>query len=80
MKIKVCYLDTTQFHPSKLNKKGKHPVHLIEGGKYITLEKFDNGIGDMSWFYLNNKEYNYLLKHLVEMEFKQTGINVWEIV
>ena len=55
-----------EFEPHKMHvydvkTKGKHPVHLVEGGSYITEDdttQFDP-CGDMGWFYLNEREYQY---------------------
>ena len=57
----------TEFEPKKMHiyvvkTSGKHPVHLIEGGDYITEDERDFGNADMGWFWLNEKEYNYFKK------------------
>lgn len=54
-----------EFEPNKMHvydvkTKGKHPVHLIEGGSYITEdERGFEPSGDMGWFWLNEREYQY---------------------
>ena len=49
-----------KMHIYDVKTKGKHPVHLIEGGSYITEDErqFDPS-GDMGWFWLNQREYDY---------------------
>lgn len=54
----------TEFNPQKMHvydvkTTGKHPVHLIEGGEYITEDNRDFGFSDMGWYWLNQKEYDY---------------------
>ena len=61
MEIKIIGAD---FEPKKMHiydvkTKGKHPVHLIEGGEYLTEDENDFGSADMGWFFLNQKEYDY---------------------
>lgn len=60
-------------HPYDVKTTGKHPVHMIEGGEYLTEEDFDNGDGDMGWFWLNAKDYDYFKSHLVEREVEYNG-------
>jgi hypothetical protein len=53
-----------EFEPNKMHiydvkTHGAHPVHLIDGGNILTEDKRDFGSGDMYWFFLNTKEYNY---------------------
>lgn len=61
--------------PYSVKTTGKHPVHMIEGGTYLTEEDFDNGGGDMGWFYLNSRDYEYFKNHLEEKEVKIKGAN-----
>ncbi len=61
--------------PYSVKTKGKHPVHMIEGGTYLTEEDFDNGVGDMGWFYLNSRDYEYFKNHLEEKEVEIKGAN-----
>ena len=63
-----------EFEPKKMHiydvkTKGKHPVHLIEGGEYITEDErqFDP-LGDMGWFWLNQREYDYYKNRAHEIE------------
>ncbi len=66
----------TEFEPKKMHlydckTTGKHPVHLIEGGEYITEDErsFETGgCSDMGWFFLNTKEYNYFKSQCKEIE------------
>ena len=66
-KILVCDW-YRHIHPYDVKTTGKHPVHMIEGGQYLTEEDFDNGPGDMGWFWLNSRDYNYFKSHLEEKE------------
>lgn len=50
---------TNKMHVYDVKTSGKHPVHLIEGGEYITEDQRDFGTDDMGWFWLNQKEYDY---------------------
>lgn len=53
------------FEPKKMHiydvkTKGKHPVHIIEGGELITEdERVLDESSDLGWYWLNEKEYNY---------------------
>ena len=50
--------------------RAKHPVHMIEGGEYITEDmetRFDQR-GDMGVFGLNAKDYEWFKNHLEEKE------------
>ena len=62
--ILAAVFEPTKMHIYDCKTKGKHPVHLIEGGEYITEEKLDqnywNGGYDMGWYYINQKEYDYM--------------------
>ena len=52
--------DPKKMHVYDVKTTGKHPVHLIEGGEYITEDKRDFEVsGDMGWYWLNEKEYQY---------------------
>lgn len=66
-KILVCDW-YKHIYPYDVKTKGKHPVHMIEGGSYLTEEDFDNGCGDMGWFWLNSRDYDYFKNHLEEKE------------
>ncbi len=62
------------FEPKKMHiydvkTKGKHPVHIIEGGDYITEDErvFDEA-SDLGWFWLNEKEYQYFKNQCREIE------------
>lgn len=60
MKIIGATFDPKKMHIYNVKTKGKHPVHLIEGGSYITEDErdFDHS-GDMGWFWLNQRDYDY---------------------
>lgn len=51
--------DPHKMHVYDVKTSGKHPVHLIEGGEYITEDERDFGSSDMGWYWLNQKEYDY---------------------
>lgn len=64
-----------KFNPRKMHlydvkTTGKHPVHLIEGGEYITKDQRDFGCADMGWFWLNEKEYQYFKSQCHEIEIE----------
>lgn len=68
-KIMAAKFDPKKMHIYDVKTKGKHPVRLIEGGDYITEydgEDIDPR-GDMYWFYLNQKEYDYYRSQLKEV-------------
>lgn len=72
-KKKTATLIGADFDPKKMHvydvkTHGKHPVHLIDGGAIITEDKrdFEQG-GDMGWFWLNEKEYQYFKSQCREM-------------
>lgn len=75
--MKVRFIGT-EFEPKKMHvydvkTTGKHPVHLIEGGEYITEDErsFETGCcDDMGWFWLNSKEYNYFKSKCREIEIE----------
>lgn len=57
-----------KYHIYDCRTTGKHPVHLIEGGKYITEDKrYFGDRGDMGWFFLNQREYDLLKSNMKEM-------------
>lgn len=64
-----------EFEPNKMHvydvkTKGKHPVHLIDGGSYVTEDERSLGCegGDMGWFWLNQREYDYYKSKAHEIE------------
>ena len=61
--------DSQKMHPYVVKTKGKHPVHIIEGGDYITEDErvFDES-SDLGWFWLNQKEYDYFKSQCKEIE------------
>lgn len=66
--ILAAVFEPTKMHLYDCKTKGKHPVHLIEGGEYITEEELDQNYWesgcDMGWYYINQKEYDYMKSHL----------------
>lgn len=63
-KVLVAEFDVKKLHPYTVETTGKHPVHMIEGGEYLTEdESCFNPAGDMGWFFLNQKEYDYFKAH-----------------
>lgn len=58
--VYCAIFDPKKMHIYDVKTTGKHPVHLIEGGEYITEDdrEFDP-CGDMGWFFLNQREYEY---------------------
>lgn len=69
MKIKAAIFEPTKMHPYVVKTKGKHPVHIIEGGEYITEDErvFDES-SDLGWFWLNQKEYDYFKSQVKEYD------------
>ena len=55
-------------YPYDVKTTGKHPIHMIEGGTYITEDDFDFGSSDMGWFFLNQRDYNWFKNHLEEKD------------
>ena len=68
-KILAAEFVIKKLHPYTVKTTGKHPIHMIEGGAYLTEDEsqFDEA-GDMGWFFLNTKEYNYFKSQLKEIE------------
>lgn len=48
-----------KMHLYDVKTSGKHPVHLIDGGNVLTEDEGCFGAGDMGWFWLNSREYDY---------------------
>ena len=62
--------DPKKMHIYDVKTKGKHPVHLIEGGEYLTEdERVLDESSDMGWFWLNQKDYEYFKAHCEEIKF-----------
>ena len=59
-------------HPYEIyTKRAKHPVHMIEGGLYITEDTTDTEpTSDMGRFGLNAKDYEWFQNHLQEVEIE----------
>ena len=68
MKILASVFDPQKMHLYEAPIRGKHPVHLIEGGEYLTEDERYFGNDDMGWFNLNQKEYEYFKSQLKEIE------------
>lgn len=67
-----------RFEPNKMHiydvkTTGKHPVHLVDGGSYLTEDKGSFGNGDMGWFFLNQREYDYFKSKCGEVSFTWGG-------
>ena len=63
--------DPSKMHVYDVKTHGKHPVHLIEGGSIITEDDRDfDPSGDMGWFWLNQKDYDYFKSQCKEMEIE----------
>lgn len=69
--VVVAKFEPKKMHLYDVKTTGKHPVHMIEGGNYLTEDESDFGSGDMGWFFLNQKEYEYFKSqlHPVKLEF-----------
>lgn len=61
MKIIGATFDPKKMHIYDVKTKGKHPVHLIEGGEFITedMRPLGDPQGDMGMYWLNQREYDY---------------------
>lgn len=76
MKIKIlgAKFNSKKMHIYDVKTKGKHPVHLIEYGEFLTEnempEEYYNSRSDMGWFWLNQKEYNYFKDQCEEIEIE----------
>ena len=67
--IKGVVFDIKKYHPYIVKTHGKHPIHMIEGGKYLTEDENQcNKSGDMGWFHLNSKEYQLYKANEKEIE------------
>lgn len=66
--IKAAIFDTKKMHPYVVRTRGKYPVHMIEGGMYLTEDDtiFDES-SDMGWWHLNQKEYEYFKSQLIDV-------------
>lgn len=66
--IKAAVYDEKKMHPYVVKTKGKHPVHMIEGGEYLTEDQtvFDES-SDMGWFWLNQRDYDYFKSQLKDV-------------
>lgn len=67
-----CEFEPKKMHIYDVKTHGAHPVHLIRSGEYITEDtrEFNNDNGDMGWFWLNTKEYNYYKSKARKIEIK----------
>ena len=73
--IMATEFDPKRYHIYDVKTKGKHPVHLIEGGSYLTESDMDFGDGDMGWFWLNSREYSAFNDNLVECVVDEDGVS-----
>lgn len=70
-KVLAAVFDPKKMHVYDVKTTGKHPVHMIEGGEYLTeSEEVFNESGEMGWFWLNQKEYDYFKSQLKEVEIE----------
>ena len=69
IKIIGAKFDPKKMHIYDVKTTGKHPVHLIDGGLIITEDDraFEQS-GDMGWFWLNQKDYDYFKSQCKEMD------------
>ena len=73
---KTITIIATEFKPTKMHiydvkTTGKHPVHVVEGGMYITEdERVWDESSDLGWFFINQKEYDYFKSQLREIEIE----------
>jgi len=75
VKIIGAEFDPKKMHLYDVKTSGKHPVHLIEGGDILTEDYGVFGSGDMGWFWLNEKEYQYFKSQCRKMEVDLNGNN-----
>ena len=68
--VKVCDWCGHIYPYTVLTSRAHHPVHMIEGGDYITedMDTNFNQAGDMGVFGLNQKDYEWFKAHLQEVE------------
>ena len=75
MKVKILATknESKKFHPYQVETKGKHPIHIIEGGEYLTedMRIFDE-CDDCGVWWLNQREFDYFMRNLkvIEIEMK----------
>ena len=69
-KIQVCDW-YGHIYPYEVKTTGKHPVHMIAGGEYLTESEENFGDDDMGWFFLNTRDYEWFKNHLVEKDYKE---------
>lgn len=72
MKIIAAVFEPSKMHIYDVKTKGKHPVHLINGGEYITEDTREDFESDMGWFWLNKKEYDYFKSKCEEIDVPYT--------
>ena len=72
MKIIAAVFEPSKMHIYDVKTSGKHPVHLISGGEYITEDTREDFESDMGWFWLNQKEYNYFKSMCEEIDIPYT--------
>lgn len=72
--VLAAVFEPRKMHVYDVKTSGKHPVHLIDDGDYLTESEEDFGAGDMGWFWLNQKEYDYFKSQLKEVEIEVRDI------
>lgn len=71
VKMLVCDYEALGLHPYIVLTKSKHPVHMIEGGNYITEdERPTNPASDMGYFGMNQRDYEIFKANLKEVEIE----------
>ena len=71
VKIIGAEFETTKMHIYTVKTKGKHPVHIIEGGDIITEdERVFEKCSDLGWWHLNTAEYKYFKSLCKEIELE----------
>ena len=67
IKVLASIFNRKKMHIYDCKTIGKYQVHMICGGLYLTESEEDFGGGDMGWFFLNQKEYDYFKSQLKEV-------------
>ena len=71
VKMLVCDFEKHGIHPYLVKTRSNHPVHMIEGGLYITQDQRPTDpTSDMGWFGLNKRDYEVFKNNLIEVEIE----------
>lgn len=69
--VEVCEHWDGHIHPYPVKHFSRHPIHMIEGGSYLTEDTREfNPAGDMGYFGLNAKDYAWYKNHTVVRQIK----------